>query len=221
MIGIWQDVRFAFRMLLKHRFATLVCAGRAGLGIGANTAIFSMAEAFLLHPVPLERSRTSVVAMVDSRPEQNVEIISGRARNFLEWQSQANPSSKLSSMRGTATTSPGDTSRKKFSHFLVTANFFRPSGVQPQLGRDFLAEEGKPGKNQELILSHALWERRYASDPQNPRQDREGQRTSVTVVGVMAKGFDYPMRRKRGCPWVSMPKRGRIVRAAGSWFSAT
>jgi putative ABC transport system permease protein len=56
MIGIWQDVRFGVRMLLKHRLATLVCVVALGLGIGANAAMFSMAEGFLLHPVPLETS---------------------------------------------------------------------------------------------------------------------------------------------------------------------
>jgi len=66
METIWQDVRFGLRMLIKHRIATIVCVVALGLGIGANTAMFSMAEAFLLHPVPFENS-DRIVALVDAR----------------------------------------------------------------------------------------------------------------------------------------------------------
>jgi len=66
METIWQDVRFGLRMLIKHRLATIVCVVALGLGIGANTAIFSLAEAFLVHPVPFENP-DRIVALVDAR----------------------------------------------------------------------------------------------------------------------------------------------------------
>ena len=68
MIGIWQDVRFGVRMLMKHRLVSLVCIVALALGIGANAAIFSMAEGFLLHPVPFENA-DRYIALVDSQPE--------------------------------------------------------------------------------------------------------------------------------------------------------
>ncbi len=80
MFSILQDVRFGFRMLMKHRLATLVSIVALALGIGANTAMFSLAEAFLIHPVPLENA-DRIVALVDSRPGQNIDM--SRAGNLF------------------------------------------------------------------------------------------------------------------------------------------
>src|SRR6266403_2792431 len=73
MFSFFQDIRFGLRMLAKHRLATLVSVLALALGIGANTAMFSLAEAFLLHPVPFENA-SRIVALVDSRPQQNIEM---------------------------------------------------------------------------------------------------------------------------------------------------
>src|SRR5437899_4773666 len=88
MFSILQDVRFGFRMLMKHRLATLVSIVALALGIGANTAMFSLAEAFLLHPVPFENS-DRVVALVDSRPEQHIDMNSVAPATYFDWKQQA------------------------------------------------------------------------------------------------------------------------------------
>ena len=85
---IWQDIRYGLRMLIKHRLTTLVCVVALALGIGSNTAIFSLAEAFLLHPVPFENA-DQFVALVDSRPGQNIDMNSVAPATYFEWQSQA------------------------------------------------------------------------------------------------------------------------------------
>src|SRR6202051_1669363 len=87
MDTILQDMRYGLRMLWKHRFATFVCAGALALGMGANTAIFSMAEAFLLHPVPLDEINR-LVAVVDSKPRQNIEKTAVATATYLEWHEQ-------------------------------------------------------------------------------------------------------------------------------------
>src|ERR1700693_6218728 len=94
MDTIRQDVRYALRMLWKHRFATFVCAGALALGMGANTAIFSMAEAFLLHPGPLNEVNR-IVAVVDSKPRQNIEKTSVAPATYLEWQEQSRSFDRL------------------------------------------------------------------------------------------------------------------------------
>ena len=126
----------------KHRFATFVCAGALGLGIGANTAIFSMAEGFLLHPVPLE-DVNRVVAMVDSQP-QRVEIIPSRPQLIWNGNHRLNPLSRCGAYAWDGDNFTGDTTPQKIQDFLVAANFFSVLGVQPQLGRAFLPEEGQP-----------------------------------------------------------------------------
>ncbi len=209
MDTVRQDVRYALRMLWKHRFATFVCAGALALGIGANTAIFSMAEAFLLHPVPLE-DVNRVVAMVDSQP-QRVENSPVAPATYLDWQSQANSFEQVGAYAWDGVNFTGDTTPQKIQDFLITTNFFSVLGVQPQLGRDFLAEEGQPGRNQELILSHGLWERRYASDPKILGKTVKVNGKPFTIVGVMAKGFDYPMSAEAWLP-MAFDAKARVDR---------
>jgi len=85
---IWQDVRYGARMLWKHRLATLVCAAALALGVGANTAMFSLAEAFLLHSVPFENP-DRIVAIAEVRPQQNIDRNPVAPATYLDWQTQA------------------------------------------------------------------------------------------------------------------------------------
>jgi putative ABC transport system permease protein len=199
MIGIWQDVHFGVRMLLKHRLATLVCVIALGLGIGANAAMFSMAEGFLLHPVPFENP-DKLIALVDSRPEQNVEMNSVAPATFFDWKKEAQSFEKLTFYAWSEHNLTGDREPQKIQSFLVAANFFQTIGVQPQWGRAFLPEEEEFGRDQEIILGHALWEQRYASDPHIIGKTIKVDGLSVTVVGVMSKGFDFPMPAEAWMP---------------------
>ena len=88
MISLFQDVRFGLRMLAKHRLATLVSIVALALGLGANTAMFSVAEAFLLHPVPVENAER-IVALVDMRPEQNIDMTPIAPATYFNWRQQA------------------------------------------------------------------------------------------------------------------------------------
>jgi hypothetical protein len=88
MDSVWQDIRYGARMLWKHSLATMICAVALALGIGANTAMFSSAEAFLLHPVPFDDANR-VIAIVDTRPQQNVLMQPIAPATFLEWKDQA------------------------------------------------------------------------------------------------------------------------------------
>src|SRR5260370_41601370 len=88
MFSILQDVRFGFRMLMKHRLATLVSIVALALGIGANTAMFSLAEAFLIHPVPLENA-DRIGALVDSRPGQHLDMNAVAPATCLDWKQAA------------------------------------------------------------------------------------------------------------------------------------
>ena len=199
MEAIWQDVRFGFRMLMKHRVATIVCVVALALGIGANTAMFSVAEAFLLHPVPFENSE-GIVALVDSRPQQNIEMSGVAPATYFDWQKEAHSFEQLGAYEWDELNLTGDREPQKVQNFQVSANFFPLLGVHPQLGRAFLPEEEEPGKNQEIMLSHSLWEQRYASDPKIVNKVVKVDGKSFTVVGVMAKGFDFPMPAETWTP---------------------
>jgi putative ABC transport system permease protein len=199
MNSIWQDVRFGVRMLLKHRVATIVCVAALALGIGANTAMFSVAEAFLLHPVPFENSER-IVALVDSRPQQNIDMNGIAPATYFDWQKEAHSFEQLGAYAWDELNLTGDREPQKVQNFQVTANFFPLLGVQPRLGRVFLPEEEEPGKSQEILLGYTLWEQRYASDPNIVNKIVKVDGKSYTVVGVMAKGFDFPMPAESWTP---------------------
>lgn len=199
MQNILQDIRYGARMLWKHRLATLVCAAALALGIGANTAMFSVAEAFLLHSVPLENP-DRIVAMVDVRPQQNIDRNAVAPATYLDWQAQAKSFEQLSAYEWEEVNLTGNREPEKVQAFEVTANFFGLLGVQPKMGRAFLPEEEQPGKDQEIILSYGLWERRYASDPNILDKTVKVDGKSFTIVGVMGKGFDFPMPAEAWMP---------------------
>ena len=196
---IWQDVRYGARMLWKHRLATLVCAVALALGIGANTAMFSLAEAFLLHSVPFENP-DRIVALFDVRPQQNIDRNSVAPATYFDWQTQAKSFEQLGAYEWDEVNLTGNREPEKVQAFDVTANFFGLLGVQPKMGRAFLAEEEQPGKDQEIILSYGLWERRYASDPNILGKIVKVDGKSFTIVGVMDKGFDFPMPAEAWVP---------------------
>ncbi len=218
MHTLWQDVRFGLRMLIKHRIATIVCVVALALGIGANAAMFSLAEAFLLHPVPFENS-DSFVALVDVRlssqdggagfgPQDLTPIAPA---TYFDWKKEVHSFDDLAAYAWDEVNLTGDREAQKVQDFQVTANFFPKIGVRPLLGRTFLPEEEEPGRNQEIILSYGLWEQRYGSDPNILKRVIKVDGKSFNIVGVMKKGFDFPMPAEAWIP-LAMDVKERLRR---------
>ena len=200
MSTLMNDIRFGIRMLWKHKMASLVCAIALGLGIGSTAAMFSMAEAFLLHPVPL-KDVSRVVALSDFRPEQSAFMNPVSPATYLDWKAQTTRSfEKLGASTWNEVNLTGDGQPQRITGFSISANFFEVLGVQPAMGRGFLPEEEQLGENREIILSHGLWERRYGSDPGILGKIAKVNDESYTIVGVMDKGFNYPMTAEAWTP---------------------
>src|ERR1700722_12347485 len=197
MQALWQDVRFGVRMLMKNRLVSLVCIIALALGIGANAAIFSMAEAFLLHPVPFENA-DRYVALLDKHTQSEgggfgaVDYVPIAPATYFDWKKQAKSFDRITAYSWDEVNLTGDNEPQKIQAMHVAANFFETIAVPPAMGRAFLPEEEETGKEQEIILGHALWEQRFASDPQILGKNIKVDGKSFTVVGVMKKGFDYP-----------------------------
>ncbi len=210
MHSFWQDIRYGARMLLKHRLATLVCATALALGIGANTAMFSLAEAFLAHPVPIENA-DRIVALVDSRPGQDIDRTPVAPATYFDWRQEAHSFDELGIYAWREVNLTGDREPQKVQAFQISANLFGLLGVHPQLGRVFLPEEQEPGKEQEIILGHALWEQRYASDTHIVGKNIKVDGKACTVVGVMAAGFDFPVPAEAWTP-LALDLKARLSR---------
>jgi len=199
MGSIWQDIRYSGRMLWKQRLATLVSILAFAVGIGVNTAMFSLAEAFLLHPAPFENANR-VVALVDSRPHQNIDMNAIAPATYFDWRKEVRSFDRLGAYAWDEISLTGNGPPQRIQAFRISANLFEMLGVQPQLGRGFLSEEEQPGKDQEIILGHALWEQHYASDEHILGKNIKVDGKSFTVVGVMAKGFDFPLPAEAWIP---------------------
>jgi putative ABC transport system permease protein len=205
MFSFFQDIRFGLRMLAKHRLATLVSIVALALGIGANTAMFSMAEAFLLHPAPFENAGR-IVALVDSRPQQNIDLNGVAPATYFDWRKEAHSFDELAAYAWDEVNLTGGAHPQKVQAFQVSANLFAMLGVRPQAGRVFLTEEETPGKDQEIILGHALWEQRFAADPNILGKSLKVDGKSYTIIGIMAKGFDFPMPAEAWIPLAIDPE---------------
>jgi putative ABC transport system permease protein len=165
--SIVADIRFALRQLFKSPgFASMAILIMA-LGIGANTAIFSVVHAVLLEPLPYQ-DPDRLVHIWHVPPQSSfpgMTRFSVSAANFLDWQRQNTVFSEMALASGTSLEITGQGKSETINASTVNSNFFSVLGVQPIYGRIFLPQEDQPGHNKEIILSYKLWQSRFASDP--------------------------------------------------------
>jgi putative ABC transport system permease protein len=188
MHTLWQDLRYGARMLLKHPGVTAVAVITLALGIGANTAIFSVVNAVMLRPLPY-KNPDRLVSLWANVPEH------GRWRvtpaNFFDWKKQNTVFEDMAAFGAWTMTLTGDGEPEQMQGTLAGAGYFSVVGVEPMLGRSFLTEEYEPGKGQVVILAHAFWQHRYGGDPKIINKAITLNGTSYTVAGVMPPGI-YP-----------------------------
>jgi putative ABC transport system permease protein len=188
---MFQDLRFGVRMFLKNPGFTAVAILALALGIGANTAIFSLVDAVLWRPLPFrEPERLVLVGRTGAQGSANDAPVS--APIFIDWQNRNEVFSRMTAFDRASLTLAGEPEPEVLSGATVSAGFFDTLGVLPALGRGFLTDEDQPGAEPVVLLSHALWQRRFGGDPGIVGKRLTVNDRPVTVVGVMPPGFDYP-----------------------------
>lgn len=194
MSKLAQDLRFAIRHLLKSPGFTSIAVLIMALGIGANTAIFSVVHAVLLEPLPFQDPDRLVqlwhVPPQSSFPGMTRFAIS--AANFLDWQKQNDVFSGMALYSGGGFELTGHGKPETIHAGRVTSGFFSVLGVQPIYGRVFLPEEDQPGRNNELILSYKTWQTRYAADPNVVGRTVTLDDSPYVIVGVMGPKMTKP-----------------------------
>ncbi len=189
-----HDLKFAIRHLLKSPGFTSIAILIMALGIGANSAIFSVVHAVLLEPLPFSDPDRLVqiwhVPPQSSFPGMTQFAVS--AANFLDWQKQNDVFSGMALYSGTSYDITGQGKPGTVVASTVTSNFFSVLGVQPIHGRVFLPEEDQPGKNKEIILTWKLWQSRYGSDPNVVGRTVSLDGTPYLIVGVMGPKMTKP-----------------------------
>jgi putative ABC transport system permease protein len=195
--GLFRDVRYGVRMLLKHKGFSAVAIIALGLGIGANTAIFSLVNGVLLRPLPFPNS-DRIIYFEGKNPAAGITDSNISYLDFTDWSKQTDLfASTAAYWTGNADLSGDGAEPEAVPRAGVTTGFFSVLGVQPVLGRALVPEDDKPasfngGRGTVAIISHGLWKRRFGSDPAIIGRVVQMKSRPLTVIGVMPPGFEYP-----------------------------
>jgi predicted permease len=189
MVNFYQDIRFAIRILLKNPGFALIAALSLALGIGANSAIFSLADALLLRPLPI-LAPSDVVNISTQTPDNPFGGLS--YPNYLDIQGKTRSFDGVLAFQ-VSTMSVGTSANalpKIYPGALVTANFFQVVGARPGLGRPFLPEEGKvPGRDAVVVVSNDFWQTQLSGDPSVLGRNIRIKGIDFTIVGIAPKSF--------------------------------
>src|SRR5574341_573253 len=165
MQTLWQDLRYGARMLLKQRGFTLIAVLTLALGIGANTAIFSVVNAVLLRPLPFpepERLVRLYEKETDAAtPSERLEVAPA---NFLDWQRQSRTLAEIAAWGDEEQALADQDKAEPVMAAFVSANFFSVFGVSPLYGRVFALEEDQPRHDAVALLGYGLWQKRFGGD---------------------------------------------------------
>jgi len=188
MNTLLQDVRYGIRMLLKSSGFAAIAILTVGLGIGANTALFSVVNGVLLNPLPYPNA-SQLVALYGKYPGDDQAPIA--YLNFLDWRrdNQSFSSIALYHNEDYSFTGMGETER--VSGYMVSADFFETLGVKPVLGRHFRADDDQVGAAPVVILGGGFWKRRFGASPDMVGKSINLNGTSHTIVGVIPASFSF------------------------------
>ena len=190
MIGLLQDLRYAVRQFLKTPGLTILVIITIALGVGANTALFSVVNGVLLNPLPYPEP-DQLVALRESKP--NFEWGTIPYPTFRDWQKDNHTFSSIAVWRGYAFSLTGAGEAEQVNAQLVSSDFFPILGVKPLLGRSFLAGEDEIGAAPIAVISEGLWRRKFASAPDILSKGITLDGNSYSIVGVIPAGPHFPM----------------------------
>ncbi|MGB7925761.1 MAG: ABC transporter permease [Pyrinomonadaceae bacterium] len=190
---LWLDLRYGLRMLVKNPGFTVIAVIALALGIGANSAIFSVVNTVLLRPLPYKEPDRLVMVWEDAT-KQGFPRDTPAAANYIDWLNQNQVFEGMAAIADLSFNMTGVGEPERIDGRRVSANLFSLLGVEPQLGRAFLPEEDQPGASRVVIMSHGLWQRRFGSDMNITGKPLTLNGESYTVVGVMPPTFQFPSR---------------------------
>jgi predicted permease len=185
-----QDLRFALRMLLRGPGFTAIAVLSLALGIGANTAIFSLVNMVLLRPLPYREPGRLVALWEWNIRDRHINTVTGG--NYADWKARNHVFEELGYSWDTAYTFTGTNNPESTFGYMLSCNFFRLLGAAPLVGRTFAAEECQTGKDHVVVLSYKLWQRRFAGDRDITGRAVQLDGVPYTVIGVMPAAFTHP-----------------------------
>src|SRR5215217_4787056 len=191
MESITKDIQFAVRGLLKRPAFAAIAVLTLALGIGANTAIFSVVNAVLLRPLPIKEP-DRVMTFWHSAPAKGLSHLDINDAMFAYYRDRTRTFESMAAYEGGKFALTGAGEPEVLSGAIVTFNYFNVLGREPLLGRTFTAQEDTPGNNNVAILSYGLWPRRFAANQNIIGQTINLDSIQTTIVGIMPPDFDFP-----------------------------
>ncbi len=182
-----QDLRYGFRMLLKSPGFTVVAVLALALGIGANSALFSVVNAVLLRPLPYEKP-DQLVVMWEKAPEMDTSVA---YPNFTDWRDGNKSFEQMAAFRRDSFNLTGTGEPERLSGRLASATFFSTLGVKMLKGRDFVADEDRAGANRVVILNHGFWQKRFGGAVDIVGKELTLNNQSYTVIGITPPTYHY------------------------------
>jgi putative ABC transport system permease protein len=191
LADLLHDLRYAARTQLKNPAFTIVAVIALALGIGANTAIFSVVNTVLLRPLPYKDPDRLVMVWEDATKAGFPRDVPTNA-NFIDWRNQNQVFEDMAAISFDSFNLTGAGDPERLDGRRVSASLFQLLGVDPQIGRVFTAAENQPGSERVVLLSYGLWQRRFGGDPSIVGKPLNLNGASYTVVGVMPARFQFP-----------------------------
>ena len=196
---LWLDLRYGLRMLAKNPGFTIVAVIALALGIGANSAIFSVVNTVLLRPLPYKNPE-QLVMVWEENSKQGFPKDTPAAANYVDWRDQNHVFASIAAIADISFNLTGIGDPERIDGLRVSTSLFSLLGVEPRLGRAFRPEEDKPGANQVVMMSYGLWQRRFGADPGIIGKPISLNGKSFIVVGVMPRGFQFPQNNQLWIP---------------------
>ena len=217
-MSLFQDLRFAARILLKDRWFTFAAATALALGIGANAMVFTIVNAVLLRGIPFSDADRIMSVWTENQP-LHVERNGVSWEDFQDYRDQSHSFSNLVAyLDANVNVSDDDSAAERSLGTYISWNFFRMIGVQPVLGRDFRQDDDVKGATPVVMLGYGLWQKRYGGDRSIIGKNIRVNTRVATVIGVMPQGLQFPDNVDLWIPFVVLPP-GSFTGRSGRAFA--
>ena len=193
MNSLWQDVKYAFRTFKNSPGFTALAVTALALGMGANTALFSMVYAVLLRPLPYPEAGRLVAVWEDHQKRGGPEREWTNPATFYDWSDRSHTLEAMFALDGWGPTLTGEGEPERLAGARVTQGIFATLRLQPEHGRAFTAAEDQPGGERVVLLSHDFWQRRFGGREGLVGHVIQLNSNPFVVVGILPEGFQVPM----------------------------
>ncbi|MFL6212365.1 MAG: ABC transporter permease [Blastocatellia bacterium] len=193
METLLQDIRYGVRVLLKGRTVTVVAIIALALGIGANTAIFSVVNALLFRSLPYkDADRLAMIWETNPEVQIGFDLLPVSIAAFDDWRKQGESFEAVSILDSQRYAFTGAGTPERVAGVITSASFFEVMSVSPILGRTYTEAEDQPGANRVVVISYALWQSRFGGDKEICGRTMQLDGSNYTIIGVMPQGFQFP-----------------------------